>query len=182
MFLLITTALAQGDGYPLLDRHALARGHAPAGLASVRGIYLPFADYQELVRGVVTQGDYALRVEGKVFDWRPRPGSYVEFWGELVRDESGYLLVFHNGRSMLELERKPRPTPALSPGAEVTLWLKTAPTGSLPYPLASGRSEDGVIFFLPNDYGGPWGLTCLHGVLQPLNGSWSLQQTRPCPP
>ncbi len=182
LLLVVTPALAEGGQYPLLERHALARGTAPTGLVSVRGIYLPFADYQELVRGVVTQGDYALRVEGEIFDWRPRAGSYVEFWGELARDEHGYLLLYHNGRGMLELERKPRPTPALAPGAEVTLWLKTAPSGSLPYLLASGRSEDGVVFFLPPDYDGPWGPTCLHGTLQPLNGSWHLQRAKPCPP
>jgi hypothetical protein len=177
---LLGVACGQEGTYLPGSWDALVRGEAEPGLVRIRGRYLPFADYQELVRGVLGHGRHALRVEGEVFDWKPQEGAWVEFWGELQRDAEGYLLRFHNGRSLGDLSRAPRPTPDLVLGKTVQIWLKVRRTGSEPFPMAMGTTEDGKVFALPPDYEGPWETVCLEGMIGALGKFWSLQGVTLC--
>lgn len=180
LILLCLLGMALGrDSHQPLAWEALARGEAGPGLVRISGCYLAFADYEALVRGVLAQGPYALRVEGEVFDWKPTPGSWVEFWGALERNSQGYLLRFHNGRGLGE-SRAPRPAPVSRQRAGV--WLKVRQTGSAPFPVAVGTAEDGTVFYLPADYHGPWGVVCLEGQLAPLGNGWSMRDVTPCEP
>lgn len=180
LFLSSLLMIGHAETYRTLDWSDLARGDAMLGLVRVSGRYLPLADYQELIRGVLTNGRYALRVEGAVFDWRPAAGAWVEVWGELKRDEMGYLLHVHNGRDFLDEGREPRPTPPLREGDRLQLWLNVSLGGSLPFARVTGVTEDGVVFTLPPDYHGPWRVVCLEGTLESLGNGWRLQNPKPC--
>jgi hypothetical protein len=180
IILLCLLGWGQEGTYLPVPWDALVRDDAETGLVRIRGRYLPFEDYQELVRGVLVYGRHALRVDGEVFDWRPQEGAWVEFWGELQRDAEGYLLHFHNGRRLGDLNRAPRPTPQPVLGKRARIWLKVRRTGSEPFPLTMGTTEDGKVFFLSPDYEGPWETVCLEGIIGTLGKFWSLQGVTLC--
>lgn len=173
--------LAWGQAsYQPVSWDALTSGQAKLGLVRLWGRYLPFADYQGLVRGVLTDGSYSLRVEGSVFDWRPTVGEYIEVWGRLERGQQSYVLHFYNGRELGQ-NRQPRPTPSLSAGVHLSLVLKVTLGGNLPHPFYQGVTEDGQVFTLPG-YQGSAGVVCLQGTVQPLGKGWALADAKPCAP
>lgn len=132
---------------------------APAGTyVRVEGRFQPEGEAQAFLSGELVSGTRRLRVEGRVFDWRPPPGVDVEFWGRL---EPGPLLRFHNGRTPGDA-RHPRRTPRLSAGDTVRVWLLVQDTSPGVITSVQGVTEDRRVFFLPK-YRGPRGLVCLRG-------------------
>ncbi len=178
--LLLAAAPAQAP-YPPLDWNALAQGRVSAGPVRVTGRYLPFAAHTELVRGVLAQGNFALRVEGSSFDWMPKAGEQVELWGQLETDERGPLLRFHNGRPTKDKRRAPRATAELKAGERARLWLRVTTGGSEPFPVSTGVTEDGRTLTLPASYPGPFGVVvCLEGMVGPLGNGFALRDAVPC--
>jgi hypothetical protein len=178
--LALLSAAPASAPYRPLGWAALAKGQAGSGLVRVTGRYQPYAEYSEQVRGVLTQNGFALRVEGASFDWMPKPGENVEFWGLLESDEKGPVLRFHNGRSTWDARRAPNPTPELTVGQPVRLKLRVSEGGSTPFPLASGITEDGRSVMLSKDYKGPFGVVCLQGSVAALGNGFVLSEPTPC--
>lgn len=176
----LLTAAPASSPYRPLDWAAVARGQAGTGRVRVTGTYLPYAEYSQQVRGVLSQGRFALRVEGPAFDWTPRPGESVELWGELASDEKGPWLRFHNGRPTRDTRRAPSPTPELTAGQPARLKLRVSQGGSSSFPMASGVTEDGRTVRLPRDYKGPFGVVCLQGTVAALGNGFALSEPRPC--
>ncbi|QRN95059.1 hypothetical protein JRI60_39165 [Archangium violaceum] len=177
--LLLAAAPAE-TAYRPLDLSTLAQGQPAPGLVRVSGRYLAEAGFSELVRGVVSNDRYALRVEGQAFDWTPKAGELVELWGLLQVDERGSVLRFHNGRRSDDASRAPRPSPALAEGQRTRLWLKVTEGGASPFPLKTGTTEDGRSVMLPASYRGPFGLVCLQGTLGTLGRGFALREPSPC--
>ncbi|WNG33032.1 hypothetical protein F0U60_04920 [Archangium minus] len=176
----LLAAAPANSPYRSFSWDALAKGQAGSGLVRVTGRYMPYAEYTDLVRGVLTYGRFALRVEGSAFDWTPKPGENVEFWGLLESDEQGPLLRFHNGRPTRDTRRAPSPMPELTAGAQVRLKLRVSEAGSNPLPVATGVTEDGRSVMLPKDYAGPFGVVCLQGTVAPLGNNFALSEPTPC--
>ncbi|QRK12030.1 hypothetical protein JQX13_19485 [Archangium violaceum] len=176
---LLAAAPAQSP-YRAFSWDALARGQAGSGPVRVTGRYMPYAEYSDLVRGVLVSGRFALRVEGPSFDWTPKPGEYVELWGQLESDAQGPLLRFHNGRPTRDTRRAPSPMPELTAGQQVRLKLRVSEGGANPFPNAQGVTEDGRNVMLPKDYAGPFGVVCLQGTVASLGNGFVLNEPTPC--
>ncbi len=149
---------------------ALAAGYRPATVAEavkgeatgrvrIYGRYLAFGAFVGRVDGVLSDGHYALRLEGQVFDLVPVPGGFYEVWGELAAD-SLPRLRFHNARPP-GADREPRPAADLPARGRVRVWLRVYDAGGA-VPERVGVSEDGLFFHLPG-YRGPVGVRCLVG-------------------
>ena len=178
---LFLAAAPAEPSYQAFDWSSLAQGQVKPGLVRASGCYLAHADFSELVRGVLSDGRYALRVEGPSFDWMPKAGECgVEFWGLLEQDERGPVLRFHNGRRADDTRRAPRPMPTLVQGRKTRLWLQVAKTGSIPFPMTTGTTEDGRSIQLPGAWRGPMGFVCLEGTVGTLGRGFALRDPVPC--
>lgn len=159
--LLIVLGLASwGLAYTPLELNALPDAETPQKVR-VQGLYTADRETTALVRGTLLNGTATLRVEGTVFDWRPRSGTPVDLWGVLEGRPGGPVLIFHNGRNPGD-SRRPRPTPELVDGERVSVWLQVTTGGTALRPVRQGVSEDRTAFLLP-DYEGPSGLVCVTG-------------------
>jgi hypothetical protein len=178
--LALLAAAPPESSYRPLGWDVLAQGKAESGPVRITGRYLPYAEHTELVRGVLTHGRFALRVQGSSFDWMPKPGENVEFWGLLEADEHGPVLRFHNGRPTRDTRRAPNPLPERDAGKPVRLKLRVTEGGGNPFPVANGVTEDGRSVMLPKGYTGPFGVVCLEGTLGTLGNGFVLTEPRPC--
>lgn len=170
-----------GAAYTPLELSALPDAPTPQRVR-VQGRYTADRDTVALVQGTVSSGNVTLRVEGTVFDWRPRSGTPVDLWGVLERRGGEPVLVFHNGRSPGD-DRRPRPTPELTERERVAVWLQVTTGGTALEPIMQGVSEDRVAFLLPH-YEGPTGLICVSGNVTYLSVLGTrrpaLTDSRPC--
>lgn len=157
--------MTEAQTYANLDWDDLATGQVEAGLVTVRGRYLPHANFTALIRGVVSDTSHSLRVEGEVFDWQPQAGDFVAFWGRLEKDSEGYILHFHNGRELLDNTRQPRPMREPQTGQRIQVFLNVETLGTARNLKIVGKREDGVLFELPQDYAGEYGFVCLEATV-----------------
>ncbi len=64
------------------------------------------------IRGVLEQDGNQIPVRGKIFDWSPPERTTLQFWGEIVLENSEPVLLFHNGRGLGNVFRHPKPLPS----------------------------------------------------------------------
>ncbi len=65
------------------------------------------------VSGILQDEGNEIRVRGQVLDWIPPERTTLQFWGEIVIENSRPVLVFHNGRGLGNIFRHPKPLPSL---------------------------------------------------------------------
>lgn len=71
------------------------------------------------ISGFLQDEGNEIRVRGQVLDWIPPERTTLQFWGEIILENTEPVLVFHNGRGLGNIFRHPQPLPSLEENERV---------------------------------------------------------------